>query len=176
MNRLHRKGPIVAKVSLLLLGGVGAGVFASSLTTSSIAWRPTSRVPMVEQAVADPVDQGSAGRNWARTAFDGGLRRCPEMNAEFLAACQAEMKLLLEKPKLAYGSYGGPLLITKYEGPPIDTYRPAEENFDLPPSEEAVEPEVAQSVLEPTPVNYPALEPTVPAAVSPSGTAPSNLQ
>ncbi len=149
---------MLAKGMMLILGGIGAGVLASSLTTSSIAWQRPSRIPMVEQAVSDAVDQGSAGRTWARTAFDGGLRRCPEMNAEFLAACQSEMKALLEKPKLAYGSYGGPLLITKVEPlPRLEPYRPAEPDYDLPPLEEPADPlPVIEAAAEATPENYPA--------------------
>ncbi|HEV2569061.1 hypothetical protein [Sphingomonas sp.] len=158
MDRLHRKAALAFKALMLISGGVGAGVLASSITTSTVKWQRPSRIPMVEQVVSDPVDQGSAGRAWARTAFDGGLRRCPEMNAEFLAACQLEMKLLLERPKLAYGSYGGPLLITKYEPvPDIEPYRSAEP--DKLPLEEPVDPVPVVEVAEqPTPVNYPAAE------------------
>lgn len=158
MNRLHRKGPILFKGVLLIFGGVGAGVLASSLTSASLVWQRPSRIPMTEQVIADPVDHGSAGRAWARTAFDGGLRRCPEMNAEFLAACEAEMKALLDKPKLAYGSYGGPLLVTRIEPVPgPEAYRPAEAEPDLPPLGETVEaPAVIEAVMEPTPDNYPA--------------------
>ena len=158
MERLHRKGPLAFKALMLVFGGVGAGVVASSLTTSSLAWQRPSRIPMTGQVLDEPIDQGNAGRNWARTAFDGGLRRCPEMNAEFLAACQAEMKVLLERPKLAYGSYGGPLLITKVEpSSRVEPYRPAEPDFEPPEMEEPLEPlPVIQAAAEPTPETYPA--------------------
>ena len=151
---------MLAKTAMLIFGGVGAGVLASSLTSSAIAWRAPSRIPMVEQVVADPIDQGSAGRNWARTAFDGGLRRCPEMNAQFFAACQAEMKALMERPKLAYGSYGGPLLITKIEpAPEMEPYRPEPVAYDVSLPEDAPAPSPAiEAVDQPTPVNYPAEE------------------
>jgi hypothetical protein len=160
MERLHRKGSLAFKALMLIFGGVGAGVLASSVTTSSLVWQRPSSIPMTEQVVSDPVDQGSAGRNWARTAFDGGLRRCPEMNAEFLAACQAEMKALLERPKLNLGSYGGPLLITKVEPvPEIEPYRPEPIGYDTLPLEEAVDPMPPVEPLEqPTPINYPAQE------------------
>ncbi|WP_217352681.1 hypothetical protein [Sphingomonas sp. ID1715] len=147
--------------ALLIMGGVAAGMLASSATTASLAWRAPPRFPTTEQVASEPIDQGNAGRSWARTAFEGGLRRCPAMNAEFLAACEAEMKALQERPKLAYGSSGGPLLITKVvPEQPTEPYRP--EQLELEPAmpEEPTEPVPAIAPVEaPTPINYPAAEP-----------------
>jgi hypothetical protein len=145
--------------ALLVLGGVGAGVLASSLTNDAIVWRAPSRWAVTEPVSPAPVDQAKAGESWARTAFAGGLKRCPPINAAFLAACEAEMKALSSRPAFAAGSYGGPLLITKVEPAPeqaFEPYRPADEpalelasyegNADPPPTEE------------PTPDNYPATD------------------
>jgi hypothetical protein len=145
-------------LTMLLGGGVGAGVVASSVTSTSLRWQPPSSIPMTERALSEPVDQGNAGRSWARTAFEGGLRRCPEMNAEFLAACAAEMKALMEKPKFADGSYGGPLLVTKVApAAAVEPYRPETPDYDVPPAPEpAGEPAMIDAPTEPTPANYPA--------------------
>lgn len=158
MNGVRRKGSLLVTGLLLMGGGIGVGALASSLTSASIAWRPPSRFAMTEPALPTPVDQAGAGRSWARSAFVGGLRRCPEMNAAFLAACEAEMKALIERPALLHGSYGGPLLVTKFEPaqkPRIEPDRPTEPEMDLPLIEgPAVEPIEAEA--EPTPANYPA--------------------
>jgi hypothetical protein len=100
----------------IIAAGLIAGAFASRITTESIVWQRPSEFPRVEgSAQRESVDQASAGRSWAQSAFNGGLKRCPEMNVEFLAACQAEMKALLARPTIQHGGYGGPLLVTKME-------------------------------------------------------------
>lgn len=160
MRPVRRKGPIVVGALFLGLAGIGLGMAASSVTSASVTWRPPARFAATESMPAEPVDQGEAGRSWARVAYDGGLRRCPEMNADFVAACQAEMKALAERPAMIPGSYGGPLLITKVEPtpePPVETYRPE----PLPePALVSAAYETGASALppmpEPTPDNYPA--------------------
>jgi hypothetical protein len=77
---------------LLMGGGAVLGALASSITTDARVWRAPPQIPATDTQAAIPVDQAGAGQGWARTAFDGGLRDCPKMNAEFLAACHAEMK------------------------------------------------------------------------------------
>lgn len=144
----------------LALAGIGMGAVASSLTSSAVQWRPVSRFAMTQPVPSEPVDQGQAGRSWARIAYDGGLRRCPEMNPQFVAACQAEMKALEARPALMAGSYGGPLLITKVEPAPepqLEPYRPEpmpELEMEMVPA--AYTPEEPEVTPEPTPDNYPA--------------------
>jgi hypothetical protein len=164
MKRVARKGPLIGATLLLAAAGAGIGALASSVTSATIAWRAPARFAMTEPINHEPVDQSEAGRSWARVAFDGGLRRCPEMNASFLAACEAEMKALQERPAFAAGSYGGPLLITEVEPvaePQDEGYRPRRE--PVPEIEVASLEEVPAPTLEPdevTPANYPALEPS----------------
>lgn len=139
------------------------GVLASSLTSDALVWRRPATIPTTDAPITTPVDQASAGRGWARTAFDGGLRDCPKINAEFLAACQTEMSKLSKRPAFPAGSYGGPLLITKYEPDRVDdgweaqerieTARPAPEDVDYAPPPE---PTPVEPPFERTPDNYPA--------------------
>ena len=160
MKSVHRKAQWATIGSLLVCGGVAIGALASSLTSNAVVWRPTPHIPVTEAVAQTSVDQAGAGQAWARTAFDGGLRQCPKMNAEFLAACEAEMKALAARPAFAAGSYGGPLLITKIEPPSLEPYRPEEpEVAELeppvaPPAPPATRIEVAE---EATPENYPAM-------------------
>lgn len=158
MGTIRRKAPLFGAIALLVMGGAGAGVLASSLTSDAVVWNaPPSRWANTEQVAAQPIDQARAGQNWARTAFSGGLKRCPPINNAFLAACEAEMKALASRPAFATGSYGGPLLITKVEPvpePEIAEYRPVAEPDLVPASYEIVE--EALPVTEPTPENYPA--------------------
>lgn len=165
---------------MLILGGIGTGVVASSFTSDAVVWQaPLSRWTVPEQVEAQPIDQAKAGESWARTAFSGGLKTCPAINAAFLAACEAEMKLLAERPAFAAGSYGGPLLITKVEPipvPEIEEYEPEpplelasyEETFASTPAEAgaqesqapelnpALRPSPGYALAAPTPANYPA--------------------
>lgn len=144
----------LAVATLLACGGAALGMLASTMTSSAVSWRAPERFGDVEpQAVAVTVDQFSAGRGWARTAFDGGLRRCPSMNADFLAACEAEMKALEARPKFAAGSYGGPLLVTTYT-PPEPAVETTAQSEPIPAAEPAV-PASIQAAFEPTPENYP---------------------
>ena len=106
-----------AVIALLIGGGAGLGAIASSFTSASLKPLVETRAPMTETAMVADIDQAAAAKSWARTAFDGGLRQCPAMNAEFLAACEAEMKALAAKPGIAPGSYGGPLLVTRVVEP-----------------------------------------------------------
>jgi len=155
MKMVRRKGPILGAVALLTLTGAGLGAVATSVTRASLKWQPPSRFAYTEQVAPEPIDHGEAGRSWARTAYDGGLRRCPEMNPSFVAACQAEMKALAARPDFVPGSYGGPLLVTKYEPVTLpDVYREPE-----PMPLVAPEP-VVEVVDEPTPDNYPAASPS----------------
>ena len=159
MKTVRRKGPLLAMGSLLICGGVAIGALASSLTSSAIVWRAAPRFPVTETVAQTAVDQAGAGQAWARAAFDGGLRQCPHMNAEFLAACHAEMKALMARPAFASGSYGGPLLITKIEPPGLEPYRPEEPaGGDLQPTIDAPEPPAlaVDVAAEVTPENYPA--------------------
>jgi hypothetical protein len=179
MRMVRRKAPWIGAVAVLTLGGVGAGVLASSLTSDAIVWSAPSRWAVTEQVAPEPIDQGKAGESWARTAFSGGLKRCPPINPAFLAACEAEMKLLAARPAFPAGSYGGPLLITKIEPvpvPEIDEYEPEpplelasyEEEFGRTPAkagaQESQAPELdsgprpspGYAVGAPTPANYPA--------------------
>ena len=153
---------------LLTLGGAAAGAAWSQFTTDALVWRPVpSQVPMTDAPVAAPVDQVQAGQSWARSAFDGGLRKCPAVNAEFLAACESEMKALAARPALPLGSYGGPLLVTKVEpvarDPEIASYRPEQPAFDnvrdepdTPGYEDEEDGPAFGTPLEATPDDYPA--------------------
>jgi hypothetical protein len=179
MRMVRRKAPWFGAVALLTLGGVGAGVLASSLTSDAIVWRAPSHWSATEQVAPEPIDQTKAGESWARTAFAGGLKRCPPINAAFLAGCEAEMKLLAARPAFPAGSYGGPLLITKVETvpePEIDEYQPEpelefapyEDDYPRTPAkagaQESQAPELdsgprpspGYAVGAPTPANYPA--------------------
>jgi hypothetical protein len=152
MKMVRRKGPIVAAVALLTLTGVGLGAMATSVTRASLKWQPPTRFAYTERVAPEPVDHSEAGRSWARAAYDGGLRRCPQMNASFVAACQAEMKALAARPGFVPGSYGGPLLVTKVEPvtlpEPYRAYEPEAMPLIAP------EPELVE---ERTPDNYPAV-------------------
>jgi hypothetical protein len=166
MKALQRKGRLFGVVALLLGGGLGMGVLASSLTTDAVVWRPPATIPTTATPTATLIDQASAGRGWARTAFDGGLRDCPKINPEFLAACQTEMKKLSDRPVFLAGSYGGPLLITKIEPDRVDDGWKAQERLETPraPLEQAAyeplpEPTPAAPSFEPTSDNYPAMPP-----------------
>lgn len=162
MNTLHRKVSAAGIGALLIGGGAFIGVLASSLTTDTLVWRPQSHIPMTESPVAAGTDQVSSGQAWARTAFDGGLRQCPDINPDFLAACQAEIEKLETRPAYAPGSYGGPLLITKVERTTDDHAWDAQERLESyrpsrPPPEDIVLPDAPDDQpFEPTPANYPA--------------------
>lgn len=148
--------------ALLVGGGVFMGVLASSLTTDALVWQPPSRIPTTEAPVQAAIDQVGAGQAWARTAFDGGLRQCPAMNAEFLAACQVEMKKLAERPAFPAGSYGGPLLITKVEPVRDDRAWEAQDRLETPHAElreadyRPLPEPPPEPAVEKTPDNYPA--------------------
>lgn len=165
MNTVDRKARAIAMALLLLGGGVAMGALAARLTTDSLVWRAPPRFAATGEAAVIEVDHAQAGKSWARKAFDGGLRQCPNMNPEFLAACQAEMKALAARPALPAGSYGGPLLVTRLEpsrddrawagydrpeAPPPPRLRDAD--YDL--EDEPIFP--PEPVYEPTPDNYPA--------------------
>jgi hypothetical protein len=165
VSRFVRHADKVAMTLLLACGGAGLGTAWSSLTSSAVVWQRPVRFAETAPPAAQSVDQFAAGRYWAQAAFDGGLRRCPQMNADFVAACEAEMKALKDRPAFAAGSYGGPLLIT--------TYTPPERAVEAPPapSIEEIESDAERSVVEhqpatvvpaafePTPENYPAAVP-----------------
>lgn len=144
MNRVGRKTSLLSLGALLVCGGVAVGAFASSFVTDAArfqrkpihaVWPTTSKVDLA---------QDDAGRAWARSAFPGGLRKCPEMNPAFMAACRAEIEALMKQPAMMAGSYGGPLLVTTIEAevPPVPVPEPEPE--PLPD-----EPEIA--VAEPLP-------------------------
>jgi hypothetical protein len=148
-----------AALTMLACCGAGIGMAWSSMTQSAVVWHRPAQIaePMTEPGQG--IDQFAAGRSWAQAAYDGGLRRCPEMNADFVAACQAEMKALAARPDFAPGSYGGPLLVTSYT-PPVDEALvdvaeplPAAEPA---PAIERPEPTVIPAAMEATPDNYPA--------------------
>jgi hypothetical protein len=163
MRSIDRKASWFAVPALLACGGIGMGALASSLTSDARVWRPPSHIPVTDEPVAAPVDQASAGQAWARSAYDGGLRQCPQMNDAFLAACQEEMRKLAERPAFPAGSYGGPLLITKYEPARddggwdaqdrLETPRAVRRQTDYSPPEA---PAPQEATFEPTPDNYPA--------------------
>jgi hypothetical protein len=168
---------------LLMGGGAVLGALASSITTDARVWRAPPQIPATDTQAAIPVDQAGAGQGWARTAFDGGLRDCPKMNAEFLAACQAEMKKLAARPAFPAGSYGGPLLITKVEPvrsgnvEPDDAWE-AQDRLEMPrpvvrdTDYQPLPPPIADNPpFEKTPDNYPAAP--EPAIMTADGTAPS---
>ncbi|GAO38200.1 hypothetical protein SCH01S_10_00100 [Sphingomonas changbaiensis NBRC 104936] len=173
---LGRKASALGMGALIVGGGVVMGMLASSYTSDSLVWHaPAPEIPTTDAPVAPAIDQASAGQGWARTAFDGGLRQCPEMNPEFLAACQTEMKKLVARPAFAAGSYGGPLLITKVEPTPSEDAWAAQDRLERPRPE--LEPTDFEPLPEPapepafqrTPDNYPAVENTV--AGGPQGSA-----
>lgn len=164
MKTVRRKGPLLVLGMLLVGSGIGMGALASSLTSSAVVWRAPPAIPVTAEPVQTAPDHAGAGRAWARSAFNGGLRECPKMNPEFLAACQAEMKALAERPDFAAGSYGGPLRVTEIEDavppPDFEPYIPEEPDlpdpalqadYDLDPPSPAIAPPLA-----PTPPNYPA--------------------
>lgn len=156
----------ISTTLLLVCGGAGLGMAASSLTNTAVVWKGQSSFAVSEPvAEAAPIDHFASGRQWAQAAFDGGLRRCPPMNADFLAGCDAEMKALTARPDVLPGSYGGPLLITTYEPPTPEAYEEApiveapprpSRNPDAYPSENAPEAAFVPASFEPTPDNYPA--------------------
>ena len=161
MRTLGQNLSLLGKAALLVAGGVGLGAFASTLATEARMWQapPRSLEPMIEPAV---VDHAAAGRSWARAAFDGGLRRCPDLNPVFVAGCDAELKALAARPAFQPGSYGGPLLITRIEPVAPEPHAPGRE--DEPARAEHAEAdlevdEVLPPLLEPTPANYPAAAP-----------------
>lgn len=147
---------------LLACGGAGIGMAWSSLTSSAVVWQRPASFAETEQQPGQSVDQFAAGRAWARAAFDGGLSRCPEMNADFVAGCEAEIKALKDRPRFGAGSDGGPLLITSYTPP-----APRIEDEPALPTVEEEPPDLAQApapapipaMFEPTPDNYPAAPP-----------------
>jgi hypothetical protein len=115
---------MVAMAMLLVSAGTAAGMLGSSLTSNAIVYRrPALYMTTEPQPLLAAVDHVSAGQSWARSAFPGGLRRCPAMNETFLVACEAEMKALSERPQFPDGSLGGPLQVTKIEPvpPPAET-------------------------------------------------------
>lgn len=148
---------------LLACGGAGLGMAWSGLTSSAVVWQRPARFADAGQPPAETVDQFAAGRGWAQAAFDGGLRRCPEMNADFVAACEAEMKALRARPAFAAGSFGGPLLVTTYTPPdPVIEDAPAssldeiEQDVERSIADPAPEPDILPAAFQPTPENYPA--------------------
>jgi len=179
MKTLQRKAPLLGIIALLLGGGVLMGALASSLTTDALVWHQPATIPVTDAPIATPVDQAGAGQGWARTAFDGGLRECPKINAEFLAACEAEMKKLAERPDFSAGSYGGPLLITKVVEPDrVDDGWDAQDRLETPPPppdladyEALPAPAPTEPPFERTPDNYPAAAPSLPVTIA-DGTAP----
>jgi hypothetical protein len=121
MGNARTTSMMFAAIALLIGGGAGLGAVVSSFTSASIKPLAQTRAPMTQTAMIGSIDQESAAKNWARTAFDGGLRQCPAMNPEFFAACEAEMKALAARPGFVPGSYGGPLLVTKIVEPKAET-------------------------------------------------------
>lgn len=164
MRSIGRKASWFGAVALLISGGIGVGALASSLTSDALVWRAPARMAMTDAPISAPVDQASAGQAWARSAFDGGLRQCPQMNDDFLAACQEEMKKLAERPAFPAGSYGGPLLITKVETASYDGGWAAQDRLETPrrqprQAEPAPLPDPVpeEATFERTPDNYPAV-------------------
>lgn len=160
---LGRKASALGVGAMLVGSGVCAGMLASSYTSDALVWRAPARVPTVDAPLATAVDQASAGQGWARSAFDGGLRQCPKMNDQFLAACEAEMKKLAARPAFPAGSYGGPLLITKVEPEqPADAWE-AQDRLEQPRPEvrpaafETPDTTPQHPAFERTPDNYPAM-------------------
>ena len=111
----HQRGPLAVGALLLILGGVALGTAVSSYTSANTSWRAAPR--FATEAVASVNDHAAAGRDWARTAFDGGLRQCPAMNPEFLVACENEMKTLTARPGTRQGPGTGLLITTLAEEP-----------------------------------------------------------
>jgi hypothetical protein len=165
MKTLHRKARLAGIGGLLVGGGAILGALASSATTDALVWQAPPQLPVTEAAAAAPVDQARAGQSWARTAFDGGLRQCPKMNAEFLAACETEMTKLAARPDFPAGSYGGPLLVTRVVAEQPDDGWEAQDRLERPRDEmrpASFEPPTDTAPEEPafvrTPDNYPAAE------------------
>lgn len=160
MRRTFRYANHIAAMLLLASGGAGLGMAWSSLTSSAVKWERPARFSELTPVAEQAIDQFAAGRSWAQAAYDGGLRRCPEMNADFIAGCQAEMKALAARPDFAPGSYGGPLLVTTYEPPvakvPMEQDAVAEVEPEFPAEETA--PALVPAAYETTPENYPAAE------------------
>lgn len=174
---LGRKASALGMGALIVGGGVMMGALASSYTSDALVSRaPAPEIPTTEAPVTTAIDQASAGQGWARTAFDGGLRQCPKMNPEFLAACETEMKKLVARPAFAAGSYGGPLLITKVEPEPSDDAWEAQDRLERPRPElepadfEPLPEPVPEPAFQRTPDNYPSVEKNA-AAGEPQGSA-----
>lgn len=90
--------------SMLVSGGALLGVGASAFTSSAIRWQSPARfysASASEPLPREGVDQAASGEAWARSAFWSGLTRCPKMNPQFLAACEAEMAALESRPDFA---------------------------------------------------------------------------
>ena len=158
MRNARQTSAVAAAIALMIGGGAALGAIASSFTSANIKPIVQSQTPMTQTEMVADVDQENAAKNWARTAFDGGLRQCPAMNAEFLAACQAEMKALAARPAFAPVSHGGPLLLTKveqskpepeYSDPEQPAYRQA--SYDPPPFAEDDAPDDEPDLAEPQP-------------------------
>lgn len=167
MNMVDRKARAVLIAMLLGCGGVAMGAFASNMTTDSLAWRAPSREAATAAPVASAIDQASAGQAWARSAFDGGLRRCPPMNDAFLAACEAEMKQLAERPAFSAGSYGGPPVAAE-DGPVAHDGWDAQDRLERPRlASYASQPEAApdEPAVEGAPDDYPATVEPEPAPI-----------
>lgn len=163
MRWMVRYADRFAMMLLLACGGAGIGMAWSSMTSSAVVWQRPAQFAELGPAPHQGVDQFAAGRSWAQAAYDGGLRRCPEMNADFVAACEAEMKALAARPDFAPGSYGGPLLVTTYEPPaptvPEEHVSLAALESDAEPAPTEPEPTIVPTAFEATPDNYPAAEP-----------------
>lgn len=161
---VDRKARAIVTGLLLIGGGAAAGALASRFTSDALVWRAPARFPSTANVALAGVDQAQAGKSWAQKAFDGGLRKCPAINPEFLAACEAEMKALTTRPAFPAGSYGGPLLTARVEAAPRDDRAwQAYDRLETPP-EPALrdadyaedEPPPFEPAYEPTPDNYPA--------------------
>ena len=149
---------------LLISGGVALGTVGSTLTSSELKYRAASRYATTGRIVEIAgIDQMSAGKAWAQSAFPGGLRRCPQMNEGFLAACEAEIKALSERPAPIYGNYGGPLMVTTIEPSPeasptkFEREAAIEESRESQPAAYEEPPAEALVATEKTDENYPAI-------------------
>lgn len=165
MRRTFRYANHFVALLLLASGGAGLGMAWSGLTSSAVDWERPARFSEMAPVAEQAVDQFAAGRSWAQAAYDGGLRQCPQMNADFIAGCQAEMKALAARPDFAPGSYGGPLLVTTYEPAvpevPVEDETPAiiERRVEQELAAEEPVADLVPATYEPTPANYPAAEP-----------------
>jgi hypothetical protein len=180
MKVARRKAQLAGIAGLLIGGCVMLGALASTATSDALVWQAPPRIPVTGGPSAAPVDQAGAGRSWARSAFDGGLRRCPKITPEFLAACETEMEKLAARPEFPAGGYGGPLLITKVVPEQADDGWEARDRLERPrdevtPAEFEPRPKVAAE--DPgfvrTPDNYPAVEA---AALTADDISPSTQQ